>query len=643
MKTMARMSLRAIYFVLVLGASSVSALEPASVFSDNMVLQREAPILVWGTGEPGERVSVVLGDQKRKSKADKAGRWRVTFKPRATGGPFELAMTGERGGVTFTNVMIGDLWLCSGQSNMAWQVRDTSGPKPWQGAPPSEIRLLSVERDYSPAPRDDFAKPNPWRLASPQALADFSAVCAYTAEQLHDALDIPIGLVHASWGGSQIEAWIAAKALGSVPGFAADLDLLATYAREPKVAMQRYATRWQQWWQAHTEPWANPVATHWQPVPALTSWRTWQRGDFQDFNGLLWYRNRFRVSEGEAQLKARLDIGGIDEVDLTWVNGQIVGSEFGWGTPRTYELPSGVLKAGDNLLVLNVLSTYGEGGMVGPADEVALRLENGTRVALDEGWEYSRVPASYGYPPQAPWQSINGLAGLYNAMIAPLKGLSFRGVVWYQGESNTGRANQYAQLMTTLVRSWREDFGKDLSFVIVQLPNYGDPATNRAVDSGWAGVRHAQWQSAVDDANTGIAVTIDAGDNADLHPTDKTLVGRRAGRVALALMREKDGITDGIWPAKVRRSQGDFVLSFAPKTEKLIIRDGALRYFELCADTCVRVSARLQTNAIHIPMAQLPEARKIRYCWADGPDCRLYGDSGVPVSSFEIEFRADSP
>ena len=611
----------------------------APIFQDNMVLQRNHSIRMWGKTDPGKRLGLTMANQTRYVIANHRGDWATVFSAFPEGGPYKLEITSEgRLLQTLKNLMVGDVWLCSGQSNMAWPVEKTTGTPPWANQPPPHVRLLTVARDSSPVELSEFRQASQWIEASPEQLQKFSAVCAYFAANLDQRLKVPLGLINASWGGSQIEAWMSTAALAQIHSLKPDLKLLQSYATDPATALRAYANNWQTWWQQHetSKPWAEAGTKPWQAVPKWTNWKTFGDDSLTHHDGLVWFAKEFTLTPAQAEQGARVILGGLAEIDLTWLNGEVLGTEFGWGTARSYNVPPLALKAGKNRLVVNVVSSYGDGGMTGPGVDVGLELQNGERISLESGWQYQAVPSTFGYPPNAPWQSINGLAGLYNAMIAPLQQLPVTGVLWYQGESNTGRANAYEELLWNLINDWRNRFGFSMQFITVQLPNYGQPAAE-PTESGWAKVRHAQWLAGSKDPASGLVVTIDLGDPNDIHPTDKSVVGARAAKVAFAMLKRRTGMTDGIYPSDITLTDGNYVISFSPQNERLhIVGDQPLTYFELCSDHCVRVKAVLQNNQILINKDQLPQATKVRYCWADAPECLLYGESGLPVSSFEL-------
>jgi sialate O-acetylesterase len=371
----------------------------------------------------------------------------------------------------------------------------------------------------------------------------------------------------------------------------------------------------------------------------MQDWKNFGDAALGDHDGMLWFRKSFELTAEQAQQGAALSLGGIDEVDVTWINGRLIGTEFGWGTERTYEVPDGVLQAGQNSVVLNVLSTWGSGGMLGPQQDVQLTFADGDARSLGDGWQYQRVPAEFGLPPRAPWESIGGLAGLFNAMVAPLEGLRLAGALWYQGESNAGDAAPYADLLTAMIADWRRRFGGSLAFLVVQLPNFGELPSAPA-ESGWAAIRDAQRRVAVDDPQTGLVVTIDVGDRLDLHPPNKLIVGQRAADVAKALVFGGKELVDGLSPSRAVRRANEVMVEFAPKGETLaVVGDDKPVAFELCTDEpsrCTYANARLARNRIYLTAPNVDDATRVRHCWADAPICNLYGAPGLPVGSFEV-------
>ena len=627
------------------GAGASSSTGFAGIFGDHMVLQRDAPVRVWGRAPPGQHVTIELAGASRETAADGGGEWQVELPAMSAGGPHRLTLRAD-GKVAdeVGDVLLGDLWLCSGQSNMEFPVARASGGAEAAALQAPEIRLVTIPKESAAASRAAFGRALHWRVAREESVRDFSAVCWFFAEALRERQRVPLGLLHASWGGSRIEAWLGANALRDVGGFDAGLELLRAYAADPHSGSARFAETWERWWRgssgAGPAPWLDE-ATGWRPVPQpLRDWKAWDDAALAAHDGMVWFRNSFELDPAQADAAAVLALGGIDEVDLTWVNGRFVGTRFGWGTERRYPVPARFLRAGHNTVTVNVLSTWGSGGLLGPGGRVALELDGGGRVRLADGWTYRKVPAETGLPPRAPWEPISGLTGLSNAMIAPLGALPMTGALWYQGESNAGDAGTYERLLAALIKDWRSRFGESLGFVIVQLPNFG-ATTTEPVESGWARIRDAQRRVAESDPRAGLVVTLDAGDDRDLHPPNKSIVGRRAAEVARALVAGAPAIVDGIGPARAYRQADRIVIELAPANERLVVvGDDRPVAFELCGEAgCAYADAVLDHNRIVLSSPAAAGAQRVRHCWADAPICNLYGASGLPVASFETRIR----
>lgn len=620
------------------------------LFTDHMVIQRDQPVAVWGEAEPGSTVRVTLGEDVQDATAGNDGRWQAEFAPHAAGERLTLeAMTSAGLGQRVDDVLVGDVWLCSGQSNMEFEVARALNPgREISGPHNPAIRLLTIEHESRVTPQPDHANANGWQVASPQSVGDFSAVCYFFARELQSRVNVPMGLIDASWGGSQIEAWISAEGLATLGSFDAPLNALALYGIDHAAASADFGAQWEAWWQstAGTTPWSDEavLADPGQAAPEqMGDWRSWDVPEMADYLGMVWFTRQVELTADQAAQHAWIDLGGIDEVDASWVNGTFVGATFGWGSRRSYELPEGGLRAGTNTIAINVLNGWGAGGMVGPDEAVKLRFSDGSEVPLSGGWRYARVPASIGSPPRAPWESVGGLTGMYNGMIAPLEQTRLAGMIWYQGESNTGRADAYEDLLTTLLADWRGQFGAEMPALIVQLANFGTLA-DQPVASGWARVRDAQRRVAEADPLAGLVVTIDIGDRLDIHPPNKQEVGRRAARAALHVLHDAPGTAWGARPRSARIEDERIMLRFADV-------EGSLRAmstdqpggFETCTVSgCRFATARLVENRIILDLAEDGEAvSHVRYCWADAPLCPLYDQAGLPVGPFEIAVSSD--
>jgi sialate O-acetylesterase len=568
----------------------------------------------------------------------------------SAGGPFVLTAQGSSGGPqTVHDVLVGDVFLCSGQSNMELPVgRAGDTDSEIRDSRNDTIRMITVEHASSAAPQTDFASPVAWQSATPETVPAWSAACFFFARELQKTVRVPLGLVHASWGGSNIRPWMSAAALHANGGYESALGLLTLHATDPVAAQSQFGREWEQWWRGKTgdrvgaEPWSagKGAAPGWRPAPAkLGDWRTWGVAELKDFTGLVWYRTHITLSAVEAKAANRLDLGAINQVDQTWINGRIVGNTFGYGTDRTYNIAPGLLHAGDNVLVINVLCNYGGGGLLEGGARRAVQLTDGRSIPLDGPWEYRIAPSAIGYPPRAPWESVGGLTSLYNAMIAPLGHYALRGALWYQGESNTGEAESYPALLAGLMADWRHQFGAALPFLIVQLPNYGKLSA-APEESGWAELREAQRQTVAKDPHAGLTVTIDIGDAHNLHPTNKQDVGRRLALAARHVIYGESIAPSGPVALSAVRADGRVVVGFGDVENHLVTysHDTPIG-FELCGDgpgTCQFAEARLEGTRVVLGSRNGAPVSRVRYCWADSPICTLFDASGLPAGPFEM-------
>jgi len=638
-------------------ASQVTRLH--EVFGEGMVLQRDRPLPLFGRSGPFDSVEVRFRGHVARARADGAGAWRVTLPPLAPGGPDTLSLIGPTGeGQRIADVLVGDVWLCSGQSNMEWPVSATlNGAAEVSRARNPRIRLLTIPRDASPVPRGAPATRVAWQSVTPESVRGFSAACYYFAQELQPRVDVPMGLIHASWGGSSIQAWIGSPTLREVGGYDGALDLLDLMARDPDAARRRYAEGWERWWVDKggeaVRPWRTEAMNGgWRAVPEpLRDWKSWGVRETASHNGLVWFRSMVHLTSVQASQAVQLDLGGIDEIDLTWVNGVPVGEMFGWGTERSYPVPAGLLRAGENVITVGVVSTWDAGGLLGPASRMALRLRDGGAVPLVGAWQYLVPRPGVGTPPRAPWESIGGLSTLFNGMIAPLGPLALRGALWYQGESNTGAAAQYAPLLRALFADWRRQFGAPLPFLVVQLPNFGQPNRD-PVASGWAEVRDAQRRAVAADSLSALVVTIDVGDRFELHPPNKQEIGRRLARAARAKVYGEALSPSGALPRMASRTGDAIVVEFGDVEGALAALSSRLASgFEVCGETqasCRFVEAQLRDRSVRLG-ARAPEERsaatpavrvtRVRYCWGDAPVCNLTDASGLPVTPFELAVR----
>jgi sialate O-acetylesterase len=625
----------------------------AAIFSDHGVLQRDRPIEVWGRAQPGEHVTVVLDNETRKAQADGAGAWAVTLPAMRAGGTHTLTAHTATRSQSVRDLVIGDVWLCSGQSNMEFKVRSALNAS-WEAAHSADngIRHVAIPRFAALAPLADYASPLEWKVAAPDTTPNFSAVCYFFARELERtaSVDVPQGLIHASWGGSRIETWLSQNALRQLGTDDAKLALLGRFAADRAAGSAEWGRELQKWWSAEpanrgVEPWSTGKATGtWTPAPAkLVPWEDWGVPELAEYDGAMWYRAHVKLTAAQAKQAAKISLGVIDDVDEVWINAQPFATGFG-ETERSYDVPAKLLKAGENIVVVNVFDMWGSGGMHGDAGQFALRFADGSSVPLG-AWEYQPPPKGIVAAPRAPWEPVAGVTVLYNGMIAPLGKYGLRGVAWYQGESNAGLGDalSYQGQLQMLFTDWRQQFDNPLPFFVVQLANHKELVIT-PVNSGWARLREAQRRAVAEDRNAGLAVTIDIGNRDDIHPTNKLDVGKRLARAARHVVFGEQISPSGAAPKVATRAVGGVDVTLGDFDGKLVVigaKDPA--GFELCGDTqasCHFVRAQLgEGGAVKLEDAAPEKATRVRFCWADAPLCNLYDTTGLPAGPFEISVQ----
>jgi sialate O-acetylesterase len=621
-------------------ASESPGLVLDSLFQEHMVLPRHGA-LVTGRSAPQDLVTVTGFGGTWKGRADKAGRFSVAlpdFEPGRSGTVSVASAGGQR--LTLGDVLTGDVYLCSGQSNMQltimralnWDVVISNSANP-------DLRMATVAVDASPAPRERLANPTSWEAASPQTVSKWSAACYFFGRDLQQKVKVPIGLVHASLGGSNITAWLSPGA--SLPDYAKQQELLKLYSADQARASVAFGKEFEAWWQATGgpgKPWAAAPfeLAAWNVVPDVTkNWEKWGVPALASYDGPMWYGASVHLSEAQAAQAATLELGLIDEIDLSWVNGKPVGLTSGAGTSRAYPVPAGTLKAGDNTVVVNIVDLWSFGGMYGEQPR-QLRLADGSLVPIKE-WRWQLAPPAQKYPPRAPWDAMAGVSVLHNGMIAPLGRFAFKGTVWYQGESNVG--SPYQGLLERLFKDWRGQFGKDMLFAVVQLANYGARSA-QPTDSATARLREEQRLAVLNDGNAVLATAVDIGEPGDIHPANKQVVGERLARAVAVRLYGQPGSPSG---PMIRSAVADgqrIVLNFDDVDGELLAYGGKRPIgFEVCtASACQWADAQIEGSRLVIPDAA--GIRKLRYCWADAPTCTLYDkQSGLPALPFEQQVQ----
>ena len=611
---------------------------------DHMVLQRDRPVAVWGWADPGGTVTVRLAGATGRATVGADSTWRVTLPAMSAGGPYTATVEGAQT-IIVRDVLVGEVWLASGQSNMEFSLRRVDDADAEVAAAQfPEVRLFSVPYRYALTPQDDLDG-GAWEPVTPESVPNFSAIAYLFGRQLHETLDVPVGLIDASWGGSSAEAWVSAAALTTLPDvgplaapYVADAQAtadslnaenaagLAAWAAEMQTADAGFAAR-PTWRDAAFEP--DGWGTMALPV-------RWEESGLPGFNGTVWFRRTVTLPDDWASADLEFRTERIEDQDSTWVNGVAIGSRTQVGDERRYRVPADILRPGENVVTVWVHDRTGFGGIT---TSVELVHPDGRTLSLDGLWRY-RVGTRIGPGPTQPrllWHQQPSL--LFNGLIEPLTAYGIRGALWYQGESNTRRAFGYRTLLPTLVEDWRGRWGEGaFPFLVVQLPNFHGRGDDPNEPSSWAELREAQ--SMIRRLpNTDVTVTIDLGDPADIHPTNKQDVADRLARQALADVYGRDVVGSGPTVRGTWR-EGDAVrVLFGDVGGGLVASGDTLTGFAIAGPDrqFVWADARIDGRTVVVSNPAVPDPVAVRYGWADNPDVTLYNTEGFPAAPFRTD------
>ena len=621
----------------------------AGIFGDHAVLQRGQPISVWGKAPAAATVTVKLGGATAQTKADGSGKWRTELPAMPAGGPHVLSVSTDGGSSTLNDIMVGDVFLCGGQSNMelAMAYATNAQMDVTYSANPN-IRFANVAQHSSVVRMDDFRTAPQWQVAGPQTTGKASAACYYMARALHRQYNVPVGFVNASWGGSNIQSWISGPSMRKMPGYRQALDVIDAYGTDVAAGMRAEEKRQEEWWDKADaaaraqRAWAAPGYddSRWPSMEVGARWSESSIESVKKHRGVAWFRTTVELDAQQAGAVTQLLLGQIATADTTWVNGVRVGALTNWWSGRTYPVPKGVLKPGKNVIAVRVLDEDNGGGLVSPADQRVLRTADGGSIALPSRWKYQIGSHVNGMQPPTPWEPPTGVVTLYNGMIAPLQGFKFKLAAWYQGEANAGAAQEYRTLLPLLFADWRQTLGQpELPFLVTQLTAFGSVATKPGY-SAWAELRQAQTEAVRNDKHAGLAVTFDFGDRSDIHPGQKRIVGERLARAARVIAYGESITPGGPEAVSATRSGSDIVVRFANTNGGLrtYSSDTAIG-FEVCEHAACRyVQATAEGDTVRLKGAAAG-AGKVRYAWADAPFVNLFSADDIPANAFELEVQ----
>ena len=650
-------------------SSAMAEVSLASVFGDSMVLQRNKPIPVWGKASPDELITVSFNGKIAKTKADAQGTWTVKLPRMKAGGPYELKITGTDKPLILKDVLVGDVWVCSGQSNMGMTMQDTvpgskDGQKDLDAANYPNIRLFVVMPITAITPQDELAKHSQWMPCTPQSVMGFTAAGYFFGQHVHQKEKVPVGLVMTAWGGTYAEAWTSKTGLATMPEF--EKRLKETEEMLPKLQQieAEYGTQARAWemqmdaldagFQNGVPAWSKPecTTTDWKPVDMPLPYTMLAGTNPSKLGGRIWLRRDVEVPASWKDRDLVLNLGLVRETSQIWFNGTEVNRfdlvhRFWDG--QTATIPRNLLKTGVNTIVIRLTDTVNMGGLFGDQNTLQLIAKAPDAdlkpISLAGPWlmkqglpieKITPRPAPPAYWPNNP----NMPTVLYNAMIHPLIRMPIKGAIWYQGESNTSAAYEYRKLFPAMIQDWRRAWGEgNFPFLYVQIANFNawQPDVTEPRESSWAELREAQLMT-LSTPKTGMAVAIDIGDVTNIHPINKKDVGIRLGLAAQAIAYGKRIEYSGPLYKSMKVKDGKARITFK-HAKGLTVKGGELKGFAIAGSDHKFVYARAEvqgnnvvvwSDAVKIPVA-------VRYGWDFAPECTLYNAAGLPASPFRTD------
>ena len=611
------------------------------MFSDYMVLQRGKPNPIWGWTTPGKEVRVQIAGSVVKTTADSDGRWEVRVQPPAPGGPYTIAIDGPQH-TELHEVLVGDVWLCGGQSNMELPVsRSRNGEEVVQSAHNPEIRLYKVatRTAYSPVKIPEGR----WKICSPQSLTEngFSAVAYFFGRRIQEDIHVPVGLVEDCVGGTPAEAWTSASTVRTLKDFNAELDEMERLRAKGGPQYGNFIMHWY-------DEYDVGLSNKWMAADLDDSgWKTVRiPGGFgelgvPDTPSVCWFRKEITLPDPVPAGMATIRLGVIERMDTTWINGHWVGASAWVENPRVYGVRPEILKPGKNEVAVRVFKVKPNGGFMSDPDLLQVVLGDGTVIPLAGEWKGKlSVDARPPHPMPLGFENWPVMPSvLYQGMLEPVAPLAISGAIWYQGEQNAERAYQYRKILPAMIGDWRKLFGQgDFPFYIVSLPAYMHHQ-DHPVESSWAELREAQALTARNVPNCALAVTIDTGDPNNIHPPDKKIVGDRLAYCALATHYGEKIPYQGPTFTTLEHLPGALKLRFEHTEGGLVAKGGKAEEFSVAGKDRVWhwAGAKIEGNSVVVSSPEVPEPVAARYAWQSFPKATLYNGAGLPA----VPFRTD--
>lgn len=619
-------------------------LQLPDIISDSMVLQQNTSAPIWGLASPGEKVEVSgsWSDKTFRAVTDKDGKWMVKLTTPKAGGPYDVIIKADET-KTLHGILIGEVWICSGQSNMEMPVEGWGESTPVNNSAQEiananypAIRLFIAEKKVAFSPQQNVK--GKWQTCSPATVAQFSAAGYFFGRELFNHLHVPVGLMDVTWGGTIAEAWTSEASLRTMGDFNKDLDrinLMATHTDEMMAKDKENEAAWKEALAGNNNDFAKDITdTSWHTMSLPT---TWENAGYPDLDGIAWFKKTIDVPASWVGKQLKLDLGPIDDNDVTYFNGSAVDSttkEGSWTTDRHYTIPAKLVKAGKNSIAVKVIDNAGNGGIYGKKEQLQLYPadENvNAGINLSGNWLFKIAAVK---PKPAMSTNPNQPSVLYNGMIAPLVPFAIKGAIWYQGESNVGRARQYETLFPLLISDWRKQWKEgEFPFYYVQIApyNYGGDSTQAAA------LRDAQRRTLAVSSNTGMAVTMDIGNTTNIHPSDKQDVGKRLSYWALnKIYGEKNIAYSGPLYKSMEVKGNKIIVSFTNTDGGLTSNNKPLKDFEICGvDNIWKPAiADIEGDKIIVQSAVVAKPVAVRYAFYSYAESSLFNRKGLPASSF---------
>ena len=637
---------RILFLSFLISFSLYSQVRLPRLISDGMVLQRDAPVKIWGWAAKNEKLSLHFIDSSYSITADNKGNWNILIYNLKAGGPYTMTISASNT-VSINNIMVGDVWVCSGQSNMehtvgsfSWVYKDVIADSKNE-----YIREFNVPQGYNFNKLLKDLPSGKWEIANPENVPNFSAVAYFFGKYIYEKYKIPIGLINSSLGGSPAESWLSEDALKEFPEYYREAQKFKDSSLIKKIEKNdsKRINEWYSLLNRKDKGFKNPEKIWYDTSLNTSDWDTmsipgyWADKKIGPVNGVVWFRRKVNIPASMVGKKGKIILGRIVDADSVFINGKFVGTTSYQYPRRRYDFPPGILKKGENTVVVRVISNIGIGGFVpGKPYEIVV---GDTAVNLKGQWKY-KLGAEM--PPLQSQTFIRWKpGGLFNAMLAPLLNYRIKGVIWYQGESNADKPIEYRKLFPALIRDWREEWHEgNFPFLFVQLPNFMKDEKQPS-ESNWALLREAQLK-ALSLPYTGMAVTIDIGEWNDIHPVDKKDVGKR---LALAAERVAYGDKDVVYSGPVYKSMkvegNKIILSFTNTGSGLTARDDQkLGGFAIAGPDkhFIWADAKIEKDKVVVWNKKIENPVAVRYAWADNPEkANLYNKEGLPASPFRTD------